>query len=134
MIINTETPDQPEIRAMLDKLDAYHAELYPAESNHLLDVDSLLREDALALVNRGGYGEIKRMYVDEATRGRGTGAQLLEHLTMFARMSGLQALMLETGIHQAPAIRLYERAGFVRREPFGDYQADPLSLFMEKRL
>ena len=49
-------------------------------------------------------------------------------------LGGLQALMLETGIHQAPAIRLYERAGFVRREPFGDYQADPLSLFMEKRL
>ena len=149
MIINTETPDQPEVRAMLDKLDAYHAELYPAESNHLLDVASLLREDALflvardvggkavgcaALVNRGGYGEIKRMYVDEACRGRGAATQLLEHLSMFARMSGLQALMLETGIHQAPAIRLYERAGFVRREPFGGYRPDPLSLFMEKRL
>ena len=149
MIINTETPDQPEIRAMLDKLDAYHAELYPAESNHLLDVDSLLREDALflvardvggaavgcaALVNRGGYGEIKRMYVDEATRGRGTGAQLLEHLTMFARMSGLQVLRLETGIHQLEAIALYEHAGFARCEAFGDYRPDPLSLFMEKAL
>jgi len=29
---------------------------------------------------------------------------------------------------------LYERCGFVRRGPFGDYQADPLSVFMEKRL
>ncbi|MBQ5946511.1 GNAT family N-acetyltransferase [Massilia sp. ST3] len=149
MIINTETPDQPEVRAMLEQLDAYHAALYPAESNHLLDVDSLLREDALflvardvggkavgcaALVNRGGYGEIKRMFVSEERRGLGAGGQLLEHLTMFARMSGLQALLLETGIHQAPAIRLYERAGFVRREPFGDYRPDPLSVFMEKRL
>ena len=60
MIINTETPDQPEIRAMLDKLDAYHAELYPAESNHLLDVDSLatLSLDCDILVNNAGIQRI----------------------------------------------------------------------------
>ncbi|WP_020651399.1 GNAT family N-acetyltransferase [Massilia niastensis] len=149
MIINTETPDQPEIRAMLDKLDAYCAALYPAESNHLMDIASLLGGDVLflvardvdgsavgcaALVNRGGYGEIKRMMVDEARRGQGAGRKLLEHLAMFARMSGLHALKLETGIHQPEAIALYGRFGFTRCDPFGDYQPDPLSLFMEKRL
>jgi putative acetyltransferase len=149
MIINTETPDQPEVRAMLEKLDAYCAALYPAESNHLMDIASLTQGDVLflvardvggravgcaALVNRGGYGEVKRMYVDEAGRGRGTGRQLLEQLVMFARMSGLQVLRLETGIHQPEAIGLYERSGFVRIDPFGDYQPDPLSLFMEKTL
>lgn len=149
MIVNAETPDQPDVRAMLDQLDAYCAALYPAESNHLLDIAALLRDDVLflvardvdgravgcaALVNRGGYGEVKRMFVDAAGRGRGTGRQLLEQLTTFARMSGLQTLRLETGIHQPEAIGLYERGGFVRIEPFGDYQPDPLSLFMEKRL
>lgn len=149
MIINTETPDQPEVRAMLDKLDAYCAGLYPAESNHLMDVASLLRDEVLflvardidgaavgcaALVNRGGYGEVKRMYVDEARRGLGTAKKLLEHLALFASMSGIRELKLETGIHQPEAIGLYERAGFTRCEPFGDYQPDPLSLFMEKRL
>jgi putative acetyltransferase len=149
MIINTETPDQPEVRAMLEQLDAYCAALYPAESNHLMDIASLLAGDVLflvardvegkavgcaALVNRGGYGEVKRMYVDPARRGGGAGHQLLEQLVMFARMSGLQVLRLETGIHQPEAIALYERAGFVRCEPFGDYQPDPLSLFMEKPL
>ncbi len=149
MIINTETPDQLDVRAMLDKLDAYCAALYPAESNHLMDIASLMQGDVLflvardvggqavgcaALVNRGGYGEVKRMYVDEAGRGRGIGRALLEQLTMFARMSGLQVLRLETGIHQPEAIGLYERSGFVRIDPFGDYQPDPLSLFMEKRL
>ena len=134
---------------MLDKLDAYCAALYPLESNHLMDIDSLMQGDVLflvardvggqavgcaVLVNRGGYGEVKRMYVDEAGRGRGIGRKLLEQLTMFARMSGLQALKLETGIHQPEAIGLYERSGFVRIDPFGDYQPDPLSLFMEKRL
>jgi putative acetyltransferase len=149
MIINTETPDQPEVRAMLAKLDAYCAALYPAESNHLMDIVSLMEGEVLflvardvggqavgcaALVNRGGYGEVKRMFVEEAGRGRGIGRKLLEQLLMFARMSGLQVLRLETGIHQPEAIRLYERFGFTRREPFGDYQLDPLSLFMEKQL
>jgi putative acetyltransferase len=149
LIINTETPDQPEVRDMLARLDAYCAALYPAESNHLLDVASLMQGDVLflvardvdgaavgcaALVNKQDYGEVKRMFVDERRRGLGTGRKLLEHLVMFARMSGLSVLRLETGIHQPEAISLYERMGFERRAPFGDYRDDPLSLFMECRL
>nr|WP_091667498.1 GNAT family N-acetyltransferase [Massilia sp. PDC64] len=149
MIINTESPDQPEVRDMLARLDAYCAALYPAESNHLMDIASLMQGDVLflvardvdgaavgcaALVNRQDYGEVKRMFVDERRRGLGTGRKLLEHLVMFARMSGLSVLRLETGIHQPEAIGLYERLGFERRMPFGDYKEDPLSLFMEKRL
>ena len=34
----------------------------------------------------------------------------------------------------AEAIAFYERAGYRRRGPFGDYQDDPNSVFMEKRL
>jgi putative acetyltransferase len=149
MIINTESPDQPEVRAMLARLDAYCAALYPAESNHLMDVESLMQGDVLflvargvgggavgcaALVRRDGYGEIKRMFVDDAMRGRGTGRKLLEHIGMFAAMSGLRELKLETGIHQPETRGLYERCGFVRCGPFGEYAEDPLSVFMEKRL
>ena len=134
---------------MLARLDSYCAALYPAESNHLMDIASLMQGDVLflvardvdgaavgcaALVNRQEYGEVKRMFVDERRRGLGTGRKLLEHLVMFARMSGLSVLRLETGIHQPEAIGLYERMGFERREPFGDYLEDPLSLFMEMRL
>jgi hypothetical protein len=43
-------------------------------------------------------------------------------------------LRLETGIYQLEAIGLYERCGFQRIPPFGDYKADPLSVFFEKRL
>lgn len=134
---------------MLARLDAYCAALYPAESNHLLDIASLMQGDVLflvardvdgaavgcaALVNRQAYGEVKRMFVDERRRGLGTGRKLLEHLAMFARMSGLSVLRLETGIHQPEAIGLYERMGFERRAAFGDYREDPLSLFMEMPL
>ena len=149
MHIQTESPDQPEVRAMLEKLDAFHADLYPAESNHLLDVSALLQPEVrflvardaggraigcAALARRGDYAEIKRMFVDEAARGQGIGRALLEQLALHALAANLHALRLETGIHQAPALKLYENFGFARCAPFGDYRPDPLSVFMEKRL
>ena len=41
-------------------------------------------------------------------------------------------MTLETGIYQPEAHRLYESAGYIRCEPFGDYQPDPMSVFMWK--
>jgi putative acetyltransferase len=43
-------------------------------------------------------------------------------------------MQLETGIKQPEAIALYRKFGYAERGPFGSYQPDPLSLFMEKRL
>ena len=40
--IAPEPADQPEVHALLRQSDAYHAALYPAESNHLVDVAKLL--------------------------------------------------------------------------------------------
>ena len=149
MNISRETPDQPEVIAMLEKLDAYFAGLYPAESNHLMDIASLTtsevvflvaRDDAGravgcgACVKRGAYGEVKRMYVDPAGRGKGTGRKLLEAIAAAGREQGLACLRLEAGIHQPEAIGLYETSGFEYIAPFGDYKPDPLSIFMEKRL
>lgn len=149
MNIERELPRQDDVVALLEQLDAYCAALYPAESNHLMDVESLCGDDVHflvardgagravgcgALVERAGYGEVKRMFVDASQRGQGLGAALLAAIAHRAAAAGLPALMLETGIHQPEAIALYERAGFVRRAPYGDYQPDPLSLFMEKLL
>jgi len=38
------------------------------------------------------------------------------------------------GIYQPEAVRLYERAGFSRCEPFGEYADDGVSLCYEKAL
>lgn len=149
MLIQPETPNQADVIAMLDKLDAYCGELYPAESNHLMDVASLMNDKVVflvardatgraagcgAYVDRGAYAEVKRMFVEPAQRGQGVGGKLLAEIARRAKQAGLPALMLETGISQPEAIGLYERDGFVRCPPFGDYQPDPLSLFMVKPL
>jgi len=80
------------------------------------------------------YAELKRMYVRPRFRGLGLGQRMLERLAAHAREHGVELLRLETGIHQAEAIKLYEAFGFRRRSPFGSYREDPLSLFYEKRI
>jgi putative acetyltransferase len=133
---------------MIAALDAYHASLYPPDSNHNLGVDELERANIRFLVARQqgaaiacgalrvftGYGEVKRMYVVPEARGRGVGACMLRHLEAVARAEGLAWLRLETGIAQAAALGLYTSMGFRDCAPFGDYVHDPLSRFLEKPL
>ncbi|WP_417841277.1 GNAT family N-acetyltransferase [Terasakiella sp.] len=148
--IALESPDQADVKVLLDLSDRYHEKLYPAESNHLLDVADLINDrthffvarrvenDEVvgcgAIVSYPGYGEIKRMFVLPETRGTGLGRELLMVLEMAARQFKLPCLRLETGVSQPEAIGLYRNAGFVEIGPFGEYQLDPLSLFMEKEL
>lgn len=124
------------------------AQLYPAESNHILDLNALLSPHVVfvvakaqqqvlgfgALVIKDGYGEIKRMYTHPAHRGQGVGWEVLLYLERAALQNGLAVLRLETGIYQPEALRLYQRAGYTYIAPFGDYRLDPLSVFMEKQL
>jgi putative acetyltransferase len=55
-------------------------------------------------------------------------------LEAHARSEGVDTMRLETGVENHAALALYAQAGFQRRDPFGDYQADPLSVFMQKDL
>ena len=147
--IGLESPDQPDVVALIDALDAYQRSLYPPESNHLLDLAALCRPEVLfavardeagavvgcgAVVLRADHGEVKRMFVSPLARGQGLAKALLHRLEDEARARGCRALMLETGIHQHEALALYERDGYRRRGPFGDYAEDPLSVFMAKSL
>jgi ribosomal protein S18 acetylase RimI-like enzyme len=77
------------------------------------------------------YGEVKRMYVRPQYRGLGLGKRMLNHLADYAQQQGTAVLRLETGIYQTAAIGLYERFGFQRIPPFGNYRQDPLSLCYE---
>lgn len=80
------------------------------------------------------YGEVKRMFVRPQYRGLGLGKLMLDRLAEYAQERQVSVLRLETGIYQTDAIRLYERYGFERRDPFGEYKDDPLSVYFEKQL
>lgn len=79
-------------------------------------------------------GELKRMYVCPAERGRGVGRAILSALESTARDLGITRLVLETGVRQAQAIALYQGFGFGRIAPFGEYVESPLSICMAKDL
>ena len=81
-----------------------------------------------------GIGEIKRMFVAPSQRGLGVGRRLLEELERHAGLLGLHRLVLETGVRQAEALALYERAGFRPIARFGEYVDSPLSVCMAKDL
>ncbi len=81
-------------------------------------------------------GEIKSMRVADRFLGRGVGRAMLDHIVAEARERGMRSLWLETGSSPAfaPALRLYESAGFVRCGPFEGYADDPFSVFMTKEI
>jgi len=149
LAIRPEPPDQPDVLPLIRALDAQMTALYPPESNHLLDIAALSDPAVTFLVVREGegavgcgallrdprgWGEVKRLYVQPDRRGRGIGERVVAALETIAREAGLPLLRLETGIHNVDAIALYRRAGFLECAAFGDYQPDPLSVFMEKRV
>jgi putative acetyltransferase len=149
MTIAFESPDQPEVTALIAELDAYQDTLYPPQSRHYLDMASLKRSNVLFAVARDSagraigcgavvlhpeFGELKRMYVSPRGRGQGIAKKLLIVLESQAIGSGCKLLTLETGPYQPEALALYTSAGYERRGPFGDYTNDPLSVFMQKRI
>ncbi len=73
----------------------------------------------------GTTGELKRMYVDPAVRGRRIGRALVAALEAEARRLGLTRVVLETGTRLPAARRLYESMGYVPIPLFGEYLASP---------
>jgi putative acetyltransferase len=153
--IRPTPPDHPRALALIEQLDAYLYSVYPPEEVYALDVESLKHpsvtflgvwdgDDAVGCgavrvmdgdAGTGGarYGEIKRMFVAPARRGQGIAQRVLAALEDHLRGQGIDRALLETGDPQVEAVRLYERTGYVRRGPFGDYPDNGSSVFMEKR-
>lgn len=147
--IRVADPRTPFIRDMISALDAYQASLYPPESNHLEPVEKLVTPDyyfiaawqdheVLGMASfrriKKAYVEIKRLYVPHQYRGMGLAIRLMDALEKKAVQEGYPEARLETGIHQNEALKLYEKLGYEQTGPFGLYQADPLSVFMCKKL
>ena len=147
--IAEEPPDQPEIHRFLRLGDERSASLYPAESNHALNLFALLAANIRFFTARAdgkpigcggyaragnGFGELKRLFVDPLARGRGAGGKLIAAIEQAAKADGLACMQLETGVRNFAALRLYRRFDYRERGPFGNYKPDPLSVFMERRL
>ncbi|MEZ2131571.1 MULTISPECIES: GNAT family N-acetyltransferase [unclassified Sinorhizobium] len=147
--IRPEPLDQEEVRTFLRMADERSLLLYPGNNRAGPDLASLASPNMRFFVARsegravgcGGFAigpdgtaELKRIFVDPEARGQGVGRRIVEAIEEEARHIGVRLMQLETGVKSAEAISLYGRLGYRQRGPFGNYEADPLSVFMEKSL
>jgi putative acetyltransferase len=149
ILITRADPRDAAVRRLVEALDAYMHALYPVESNHLLDIETMCQPQMSyfavsvdgEVMGCGGFwahnsfAEVKRVYVDQRSRGQGLARRLMAHIEQEMRAAGFTQARLETGVSQPEALGLYHALGYRTCEPFGDYPTDdPLSVFMEKRL
>lgn len=80
-----------------------------------------------------GTGELKRMYVKPAYRGRGIARRLLELSLAESGQIGYEYLKLDTVSSMTDAIKLYKHYGFVITSPYC-YNPLPDAVYMEKKL
>jgi putative acetyltransferase len=78
--------------------------------------------------------EMKRMFVLPEMRGKKLAAQLLHELEKWAVEEGYTKAVLETGLRQVEAIRLYTVAGYVLTENYGQYIGMEDSICYRKEL
>jgi putative acetyltransferase len=145
--VSIESPNQPEVIALIADLDAYQDTLYPAEARYVLGLASLVKRNVLfavarsvdgaaigcgAVVLNDRYGEVKRMYVQPEARGQGAAQQIIDTLESTACANGCTTFMLETGPYQVEALAFYAKQGYEQCAEFGDYPKHPLSVFMRK--
>lgn len=149
--IRRDRLDGDEVLSLLRQHLALMHAISPPESVHALELEGLRAAEVSAwtawsgdeLVGVGAleqldprHGEIKSMHTAAAQRGRGIASRLLVVIVEEARRRDYARLSLETGSMQefAAARALYERHGFHYCGAFGDYRADPNSVFMTRSL
>ncbi len=137
-----------DFRALVDALDGELDERYGAQMeffgqyNHSNDV-----QNAVVLSIDGtpaGCGcfkqfsentvEMKRIFVPKRFRGLGAARAVMAELEAWARELGYVFAVLETGILQPEAIRLYEAAGYGRIPNYPPYENVLESVSYQKKL
>jgi GNAT superfamily N-acetyltransferase len=81
-----------------------------------------------------GIAEVKRMFTSSELRGRGIASLVLNELEEWAAELTFERCILETGMNQPEAIRLYEKNGYTRIANYGQYAEVEDSRCFEKRL
>ena len=139
----------PDLRRLIERLDAELLQRYPADSIFSLNLNSPVVDKAtfvLAKLDDQAVGcgaileldeksvELRRFYVIPAMRGMGIASSILRFLEDLARQRGYMHIVLETGPKQPGAIGLYHKFGYRQIPSYGEYEGCEYSLCMSKDL
>ena len=140
--------DDPHFTRLVIELDAELAERDGDDHSFYAQFNTLEAiRHALVLTKNGqpiGCGafkeagrhavEVKRMFILPEYRNRGYASLLLDGLERWALQLGYAKCILETGLRQPEAIRLYKRCGYRIIDNFGPYKGVSNSVCFEKTL
>ena len=144
------TPDIPEVAALLADYEKEFLSFNTREETgwrgsaaHQGLEMMLVRRDGRP-VGCGGIrmedpttAELKRMYVIPDERSRGIATELVSRLERAAAEQGATRMVLDTTPRMETAVRLYERLGYVRTQPFLRHNSGagmPALIYFEKAL
>jgi GNAT superfamily N-acetyltransferase len=149
LVLETEHPRSADAARLIELLSAELGERYGDDgTGHFSPEDVCVPGGAFVVARLGGVpvgcgalrpispevGEIKRMFVAPAFRGRGISRRILADLERRAGEFGYHSVRLETGTVQHEALGLYETSGYRRIECYGYHKDDPRSVCFEKSL
>ncbi|MAI30699.1 MAG: hypothetical protein CBE00_01525 [Planctomycetaceae bacterium TMED240] len=128
---------------LVDELERELREDYPPHYIHEFDVESFEASQGIFLVCfidtepigclglrplDHEVGELKRMYVRPAFRGRGSARIMLVEIERQASIRGFKRIVLETGNQQHTAIALYLANGYEAIKPYNRASDGPASV------
>lgn len=148
MHIKRTVATEPDFVHLVRLLDAELAERdgdehdFYAQYNKLDNIKhAVIAYDDLSAVSCGAIKEyssrsveVKRMYTLPEYRGKGIAMLVLRELENMARELGYESCILETGLRQPEAIRLYEKCGYRLIPNYGQYEGMANSVCFEKLL
>lgn len=146
--VSHEDPRNEDAAGVLKDSHIFMQAMFSPDQSHFLSIDELCAKNILlfvgridgkpagtgALVIKDGYGEVKSMFTRAEFRGQGVADAVLGRIEREAHARNLPFLRIETGDLLHEAMRLYSRFGFYDRGPFGEYEDDGSSIFLEKSL
>jgi GNAT superfamily N-acetyltransferase len=138
--VRPEPLGSPTGRALIAALDAEMDERYPDPSQRHPTLGAEQVADGVGMFVVAWQGdvavgcgalrtiearvaELKRMFVVPEARGAGIGGEIVLALLAEAQRLGIARVVLETGVRQQEAMRLYERHGFQPIPCWGEYIA-----------
>ena len=142
------SPDNKEVKELINKLDKFQISLYGIEYCNLDSIEELKENKAYilgayvdeTLVGIGAvklfetYGELKRMFLEEAYRGKGIAEKIIWKLENHIEKMGLKKIYLETGYLQKSALNFYKKLGYYEVEQFGSYKPNQVSIYLLKEV
>ena len=146
-ILRTDS-DSADFRNLVVMLDEDLARRDGAEHSFYAQFNKIdkIREVVVAYENGEAVGcgafrkfepqiaEIKRMFVLPENRGKGIAGKVLAELESWAKESGFSKCVLETGLKQPEAVRLYQKSGYEIIPNYGQYAGVENSVCMRKIL